>query len=194
MFLMIKRYVNDYLSLNLADYDNIGIDFEISKFLLIVLAGLCVSFFVLDWHRGYMLLAVKKLFRHGALDENSAKTLAELGIERSLSVKWALSSDTRLSKIMKRVGAPEYTYEEYVALMKERKKQKKKTADERPDFVNDRFYINPKRLDEARAIEQSYSSSFLKTLLFCLMFAIIFVGITLIMPELLSLINSSIIK
>ena len=194
MFLMIKRYVNDYLSLNLADYDNIGIDFEISKFLLIVLAGLCVSFFVLDWHRGYMLLAVKKLFRHGALDENSAKTLAELGIERSLSVKWALSSDTRLSKIMKRVGAPEYTYEEYVALMKERKKQKKKTADERPDFVNDRFYINPKRLDEARAIEQSYSSSFVKTLLFCLMFAIIFVGITLIMPELLSLINSSIIK
>ena len=194
MFLMIKRYVNDYLSLNLADYDNIGIDFEISKFLLIVLAGLCVSFFVLDWHRGYMLLAVKKLFRHGALDENSAKTLAELGIERSLSVKWALSSDTRLSKIMKRVGAPEYTYEEYVALMKERKKQKKKTADERPDFDNDRFYINPKRLDEARAIEQSYSSSFVKTLLFCLMFAIIFVGITLIMPELLSLINSSIIK
>ena len=191
---MIKRYVNDYLSLNLADYDNIGIDFEISKFLLIVLAGLCVSFFVLDWHRGYMLLAVKKLFRHGALDENSAKTLAELGIERSLSVKWALSSDTRLSKIMKRVGAPEYTYEEYVALMKERKKQKKKTADERPDFDNDRFYINPKRLDEARAIEQSYSSSFVKTLLFCLMFAIIFVGITLIMPELLSLINSSIIK
>ena len=49
---MIKKYINDYLSVNLADYENIGVNFEISKFLLIVLIGLCISFFVIDWHRG----------------------------------------------------------------------------------------------------------------------------------------------
>ena len=122
---MIKKYINDYLSVNLADYENIGVNFEISKFLLIVLVGLCISFFVIDWHRGYMLLAVKKLFRHEAVDEASAKTLGELGLERSFSVRWALSRDTRLSKIVRRVGAVDYTYEEYIELMKQRKKNKK---------------------------------------------------------------------
>ncbi len=191
---MIKKYINDYLSLNLSDYENIGVDFEISKFLLIVLVGLCISFFVIDWHRGYMLLAVKKLFRHEALDEQSAKTLGELGIDKSRSVKWALSHDTRLSKIVKRVGEVEYTYEEYIALSKKLKKEKKKMAPDTPDFAVARFYVNPQRLSEARDIEQNYSSSLIKTAVFSFMFVIIFVGLTLLMPELLSFINSSIIK
>lgn len=205
---MIKKYINDYLSVNLADYENIGVNFEISKFLLIALVGLCISFFVIDWHRGYMLLAVKKLFRHEAIDEASAKTLGELGLDRSFSVKWALSRDTRLSKIVRRVGAVDYTYEEYIELMKQRKKNKKTFSlgeksvgepqstepDAKPDFAVARFYLNPKRIDEARDIEQNYSSSVIKTSVFCLMFIIIFVGITLIMPQLLSFINSSIVK
>ena len=203
---MIKKYINDYLSLNLADYDNIGIDFEISKFLLAVLVGLCISFFVIDWHRGYMLLAVKKLFRHGALDEASAKTLGELGLDRSFSVKWALSHETRLAKIVKRVGEIEYTYEEYIELEKQKKRKNKAklandgaegaalTQSDKPDFKTARFYLNSNRIDQAREIEQNYSSSVIKTSVFCLMFVIIFVGITLIMPELLSFINSSIVK
>ena len=205
---MIKKYINDYLSVNLADYENIGVNFEISKFLLIVLIGLCISFFVIDWHRGYMLLAVKKLFRHEALDEASAKTLGELGLDRSFSVRWALSHETRLSKIVKRVGEPEYTYEEYVELEKSLKNRKKnkaeaaknadevgtRTQSEKWDFATARFYVNPKRISEAREIEQNYSASVIKTSLFSLMFVIIFVGITLIMPELLSFINSSIVK
>lgn len=205
---MIKKYINDYLSVNLADYENIGVNFEISKFLLIVLIGLCISFFVIDWHRGYMLLTVKKLFRHEALDEASAKTLGELGLDRSFSVRWALSHETRLSKIVKRVGEIEYTYEEYVELEKSLKNRKKNKAEaaknadevdtrtqgEKWDFATARFYVNPKRISEAREIEQNYSASVIKTSLFSLMFVIIFVGITLIMPELLSFINSSIVK
>ena len=191
---MLQRYIDDFLSVNLADYDNIGIDFEISKFILLVFVGLCIAFFITDWHRGYMLLAVKKLFRHEALDENSAKTLSELGIEGSLSIKWALSHETRLSKIVKRVGAPEYTYEEYVALMKEQKKNPRAAKKERLDFEKERFYINPNQIKIAKDIEQNYSSSVVKTLLLCFMFAIIFVGVTLIMHDFLSFINSSIIK
>ena len=191
---MLQRYIDDFLSVNLADYDNIGIDFEISKFILLVLVGLCISFFVINWHRGYMLLAIKKLFRHEALDENSAKTLSELGIDKSYSVKWALSSDTLLSKLVKRVGAPEYTYEEYVALMKAQKKSKKKPESNRPDFTTARFYLNPARLDVSRDIAENYSSSVIKTALLCLLVTIFTVGITLIMPLILSFINSSIIK
>lgn len=191
---MIKKYIEDYLSVNLADYENIGIDLEISKLLLLVLVGLCISFFVIDWHRGYMLLAMKKLFRHEALDEASAKTLEELGLSRSRSVKWALTHETRLSKIVKWVGKPEYTYEEYVELMKQKRKNREKEETERPDLATAKFYICTERLDEAREIEQNYSSSVVKTALFSLMFVIIFVGITLIMPELLSFINSIIVK
>ena len=141
-----------------------------------------------------MNLAVKRLFRHEALSQDSAKTLVELGIEGSFSVKWALSHDTRLSKLVKRVGAPEYTYEEYVELMKKKRKNPKAAKEERLDFTKERFYINPEKIAIARDIEANYSSSVIKTALFCLMFAIIFVGITLIMPDLLSFINSSIIK
>ena len=188
---MLKTYFEDYRSVNLADYENIGVDFEISKFLLIVLLALCVSFFVIDWHRGYMLLAVKKLFRHEAVSPESAKTLKELGLDGSKSVKWALSTDTRLSKIVSYVGKPQYTYEEYMALVKERKKSSQKFEEEKPNLNEARFYITERYMDEAKGIEQNYSSSFIKTTLFSLMFIIIFVGITLIMPELLYFINSS---
>ena len=190
---MIKTYIEDYLSLNLKDYENIGIDLEISKLMIFVLIGLCISFFVIDWHRGYMQLAIKKLFRHEAVSEESAKTLSELGLSRSWSVKWALTHDTRLSKIVKRVGAPEYTYEEYMALMKaerERKKRGEKPKKEKVDLNHARFYISEKWRDEAKNIAENYSSSVVKTALFSLMFIIIFVCITLVMPEILHFINS----
>ena len=189
---MLKSYFEDYLSVNLADYENIGVDFEISKFLLIILAALCISFFVIDWHRGYMLLAVKKLFRHGATSEEGAKTLKELGLDRSKSVKWALLTDTRLSKIMSWVGKPQYTYEEYVALRKEKRESGERFVDERPDLNTARFYISERYMGEAKNIAENYSSSFIKTVFFSLMFVIIFVCLTLIMPELLSFINATI--
>lgn len=188
--MIIKSYIENYLSVNLADYENIGIDLEISKLLLLILIGLCISFFVIDWHRGYMLTAIKKLFRHEALDEESAKTLSELGLDRSWSVKWALSHDTRLSKIVKVAGAVEYTYEEYVALMKEKKKRHEKEELDKPDLSTAKFYISSKKLDEARDIQQNYSPSVIKTSLFSLMFIIIFVAITIIMPDILTFINS----
>ena len=187
---MLKKYFEDYLSVNLADYENIGINLEISKLLILVLVGLCISFFVIDWHRGYMQLAVKKLFRHEAESEDSAKTLDELGLSKSRSVKWALSHDTRLSKIVKRVGAPEYTYEEYVALMQQKKKSGEPLWDEKIDFSAAKFYIDQRRVTEARGIAENYTSSPLKTALFSLLFIIIFISLTLIMLDVLFFINS----
>ena len=77
-------------------------DFEISKFLLIILAALCISFFVIDWHRGYMLLAVKKLFRHGATSEEGAKTLKELGDKIATGTK---DIGTKIATSTKDIGS-----------------------------------------------------------------------------------------
>ena len=180
---MLKRYIEDYLSVNLSDYPNIDIDFKISQFLLVVMGVLVVSFFVINWHRGYMSLAVKQMIRHEALDEEGAKTLAELRLDGSFAVKRALSGNTRLAKIVERLGAPKYTYEEYMKLSKEERSAML------PDFASDKFFIPKTKMDEARNVCDNYSASLPKTIAMAVLLVIIFVGLTLAMPTLLSLVN-----
>ena len=182
-FFMIKRYIEDYLSVNLSDYPNINIDLPISQILLIIMGVLVVSFFVINWHRGYMTLAVKQLIRHEALNEEGAKTLAELGLDKSFSVKRALSGNTRLSKIVERKDAPKYTYEEYIKLSKEQREALL------PDFEKDKFYIPKGNMDEAHNVYENYSASMPKTIALSVLLVLIFVGLTLAMPTALSLIN-----
>ena len=180
---MIKKYIEDYLLVNLSDYPNINVDFPISQLLLGVLLVLVASFFIINWPRGYMSLAVKQMIRHEALDEDNAKTLSELGLDKSFSVKRALTGDTRLSKIIKRLGAPEYTYEEYIKLTKEEK------ASMLPNFATDRFFIPKSKMDDARNVYENYSASLPTTIAFSALLTIFFVGLTLAMPTALSLIN-----
>lgn len=180
----IKELYEKYLLLNLKDFPNIGIDLEINKILLALTLGLIVAALLINYHRSYMHLTVKKLLRHSAIDEKSAKTLSELGIS-SGAVRLALSRTGQLTKIVRRVGEPTYTYEEYVAKTKTRGYKEGKI-----NFDEAQFYIDENHLDRARQINEAGDTSIFKSILFCLLILTVSGCIFLLMPEILTGVNN----
>lgn len=183
---MFAKLLYDFFFLNLKDYPNIGIDFEINVFLLVLTLALCVSFFFVNHHRSMMQTIVKQLTRHEATDEDSAKTLTELGLGRAFVLKWALSRPGLLTRIIGRVGEKSYTYEEYVALSK----KKGGLKEEKIDFNEARFYIRESGAERAKLILENYGTSLPRAILYCVLFLVLYVCIALSMPEILSLIDS----
>jgi hypothetical protein len=184
---MTGNFFNNFFWLNLKDYDNIKIDFPINAFLLFLAVAIAVASVIITLYRGGLQKLIKQLTRYLAKDEKNARTLAELGLEKSFIVKLALSREGRLTRLVGRVGETVLTYEEALALSKEKKKSKP----ERIDFETARFYIRPERGDEAKNIIENYSASMFRTALYCVLVFALYVCIALLMPEILNFINSS---
>ncbi len=202
-------FYKNYISLNLKDYKNIGIDLEIGKILLAFTIGLLIATVFISIERNMMTALIKKLSRHEATDENTAKTLSELGFTgfSGFVCRYLLKSSGRLKRLIKRVGEPEYTYEEYVALTSKKKKpaktangQKSVTEEdgknnllnEKIDFATARFYLADKKSNETMNIMEAKNSSLLNTVLFCVLIVAVYVCLTLVLPEILTLINNSV--
>ena len=177
--------VKEYLSVNLNEYENIGINFEINKFLLLCAAALCVAAFYVSYKHSIIVNTIKQLIRHNATDEESAKTLSELGLADSGGIRKAIFSSTRLRKMITVIGEVRPTYEEYVAAQKE----KKKIATADPLAV--RIYIPAEAMDRAKHVYNTYNTSLVRTLLACVMFIAFAVCLIFIMPELLVFINGA---
>ena len=181
--LLLKEIYEKYFLLNLNDYPNIGINLEINKLVLALTLGAIIASLLINYHRSYTYLSVKRMLRLGALNEKSAKTLDELGINKA-SVRLALSRSGQLTKMIRRVGEPAYSYEEYVKKMKS-----KAGTDEKINFDTAQFYLDESQLDRARRIGEAGNPSLLRSILFALLLFTIGVCLFLLMPEILTFIN-----
>ncbi len=180
----LYEFYNKYLSINLNDYSNIGIDLEISKILFCFLVGLIIVTVIINYRRASMILIIKKLLRHEVLSEDKAKTLSELDAD-NFGTRLSLRSDKRLLQVVKRAGEKQYTYEEYSALIKS-----KDFKEEKINFDEAKFYLNESTLDDAKKIVDVPAPSVVNTILFCVLLVAIYICIILIIPELLNLINN----
>ena len=178
--------IKEYLSLNLKDFENIGIDFEINKFLVLVGLSLCIASFIISRRRALLCEMIKQLFRHGATSEEGAKTLGDLGLLGSRGIRRALISDSQMRKLVNFVGERNLSYEEYIALSRE----KKKTFDV-PDFNTARFFVPEKSLDRAKHVYNTYSTSLIHTVLLCLLCISVTVCLIMLSPSIVALVNSS---
>ena len=199
---MFGYFFENYFSVNLKDYNNIGIDLPINKVLMAVFLSMCAVCIVIHVHKRNMYRLLKQMSRHCCFDENGAKTLKELGLADNLFIKKSLSSDTSIiNKIVRRVGKVTLTYEEYAEAEKRAKinkrmkiKEENSPIDEKVDFETARFYIpDEKQLFAKRTLENS-NVSLLHTLLFCLLVIVVYICLAFLMPSLLSWINGIIIK
>ncbi len=182
---MWEVFINDYLLLNFKDYIDPGIDFPINIFLLSIAVGLCIASVLITFHRRYTAALIKQLMRHEALDEASAKTLKEIRIEPTFFIRAALNRKSgQLADLIKCVGATSYSYEEYVKLQKT-----KGFKEEKINFDEAKFYINAENLPRARRINEQGIPSYFQTILGCLLILIIFISVTLFMPEILELLT-----
>ena len=181
---MIKRYVENFFLVNTNEYKNIGFDLYVNLILLAITLGMCVAIFCLWYKRAAMSLLIKQLLRHEAFDEASAKSLKELSLSDSGAVRRMLLKDGQIRKMVRRVGEKRYTYEEYVALQKE-----KKRIDEAFDVDKGLFYVEKEEINRARSFYERFSGSVVRAVGFSVFLLIIFVCISLIVPEILAVID-----
>ena len=177
-------YIEKAFLVNFADYANLGFNLPINIVLLVFFAGMCIGLVALDFSRKYMRLPVRQLLRHEAVGKEKAVTLSKVGLGNSRIVRFFLLGSGHLTRIVKRVGSTEYTYEEYVALQKQKKLKREKI-----DFTTAEFYIAPEMLDRANSINNNYRTSAVKTALACLFLAALYICLMLAMPELLNLLD-----
>ncbi len=206
----IKKWFADfyenYISINLNDYPNIGVNLEIVKILLISAVALCFVLCFMDYHKKNMYILVKQLMRHEARDEESAKTIEELGLGNNKAIKRALANSGQMKSLVAEVGEVKMSYEEYIAAEKQTKEERKAKRAEakalRRDGIKEektvleektetsRFYIKPEGAARASKIYNSAEISPLRTALLCVLTVAVTVCIVLVMPELLSWVNS----
>lgn len=181
MFEVLKKCFD----INLNDYENIKFDLEINKVILGAFVVLMVGIVYLSFYRGSIRVVIIQLMRHNADSEENAKTLGELGFDKSRIVKRLLSRDNILTKTVARVGEKKYDYEEYKSLSKEEKRESEKI-----DFSEAKFYIGEDNKDRAMNIVDRYVTSIPRTIASCVFIAIVCVSVIACMPEILNLINN----
>ena len=176
----MKEFYTQFFLINLKDYYNLGIDLRINILLLVTLPIVLLLWIAFHLVRSNTFLVVKRLSRRGAASAESAKTLRELGLFDKRILKLMLSGDGQITKIVKRVGAPEYSYEEYNALSKKDKKG------EKIDFETAAFYLNTDEQARIDKIQNRYDVRPHHTALMCAFIVVVFVCAMLLMPEILT--------
>ena len=94
------NFDKNYLSLNLNEYENIGMNLPIVKLLLAVAVAFIVAIIIINYSKRNLYLMVKQLMRHGAMGEESAKTLSELKLNEIRGIKRALVNSSQMKSIV----------------------------------------------------------------------------------------------
>lgn len=178
-----------YFEINLDNYKNINFSLEINKVILGAYIVMVIGIIYLSVFRKNTRLMVMQLTRHGAKNEDSAKTLKELRLADSRGVKKLLAKNNLLTKTVARVGAQQYDYETYVAMSKKERK-----AAEKIDFDTARFYIKEEETNRAGFIIERYDVTVTKTVLSCLLVAIICGILIVCMPSILDTVDGWLTK
>lgn len=176
-------FYKEYFLINLKDYKNIGFDLEIVKLLFIVAIAAVVAIIAINYIRYTRRILVKKLMRREALTEDSAVTLDEIELNHA-RYRRALDPYKKLSDIIGRVGEKEYTYDEYVELLKD------ENFSDEIDFKTARFYIRADEIDQANKINESSDALVLHTVMECAFIIAVFACLIFLMPSILEAINT----
>ena len=179
------KYLKELLSLNVNDYITDGPDVKINLIILAITLGICIGTVVMGIYKHNTVLILKQLIRHEAVGEEKAKTLKELRLSDKRLLKYFLSRKGQITLMIGRVGEKQYTYDELVALQKE-----KGYKEEKIDFEGAAFYIRTEKQDKAKHVYENENTSPISILLYCVMFIAIFVILALLMPAILGLIES----
>ena len=177
-------FFDKYFNVNLSDYPAFGFNFNVSLLVFGLFIGICAAIILISHLKSTSALVLRQLLRHEAKSEDSAKTLADLGLADNKSAKRALVSDKTLRRLVTLVGESRPSYEEYTAMTKEEQASFDRRGD--IDFDSALFYIAEDNRERAtRAVHSDTSSPFNAALLCVLMLGAYFM-LSLALPSLLS--------
>ena len=170
------EFLKTCFSINLNEYENIGIDLEINKVLVIGFAAFIVGIILYNAYRRNINLVLSQLIRHGARSEESAKTLKELRLNGMSAIKRMLTKDNLLTKFVARV---------------DRETETKDVATEVSiDFTTAKFYIKADKYLIAESMSTRRDSSLMNTVIACVFSVIVCLCIVACMPGILNIINA----
>ena len=161
------------MAINLKDYSNIGIDFYISHWLLLIFLVATLGILLAYFRKSCSLNLINELLDLDAVDEPCAENINNLSI-RGISYKLAMSA-RKASRLVSTTKIVETVEDE----------QGKKTKNK-----SKMIYIREKRYNEALEFAESTSPTFGKSLLFILLMTSIYICIIFALPELLMFINN----
>lgn len=180
------KFIKDFVSLNFSQYDNFGFAFPIGFFITALLCAMCVAAFVLNYSCRCETALLKQLIRHGATDEDKAKTLQQLRLSGSRYIKHMLSRGSgRVCATVSRAGYTPPSYEDYVAASKKRGYKAEKI-----DFDTARFYLNGDNLKKAEGYVNTAHSELWRPIITAAVIICIFALLVAFLPDALALINS----
>ena len=177
-------FIKDFLLLDLNQFENFGIYFPIGAVFSLMALAFSVAVFISNYHKRYTTQLLRQLIRHKAFDEDSAKTLNALRVDKLLGLKSALTRNGQLTYMVRRVGETKQTYEEYVAMSKKRGHK-----DEKIDFDDARFHIDPQRIDRAKRLVETTNAEWWRPAIMALVIIAIWVVAALFLPDLLEALN-----
>ncbi len=180
------KFIKDFFLLDLSQFENIAIYLPIGVIFTSLALALCVAVFIINYHKRYTTQLLTQLIRHEALDEQGAKTLGALRLDKLFGLKSALSRKGQLTYMVRRVGETQQTYEEYLAVSK-----KRGYKEEKINFDEARFYIDPERADRAKRLVETTNTEWWRPTLMAVFIIAIWVIMALSLPELLEWLNEA---
>ena len=151
----IWDYIREtYLEVDFGSYKNFTVTTQgvtLSQIIIGILFGCMLASFVVVYQRTYLGRMVRALLKAEAQDEDSARTLAELGLAHSGLIKYTLRSRTSaLRKVVRYVGEERDDEEDDPTRVSRNGKKAPKMTDV-IDYENARFYI-PEHLSAHAAV------------------------------------------
>lgn len=169
----MPEFYEEHLSLNLADYPNIGINFYISRWLLFVFLIITVGALINHYRKSCSLFLLGELMTKNAVGEGSGISTQDL-ITKGMALKLALS----YKKVSRLLGSTRVKDNDDKAQSEKKNKKKIKL-----------IYIKEKRLEDAKEVAELTCPTLGRSLLFLLLMLSIYVCIIFALPELLMFIN-----
>lgn len=174
------EFLKTCFSINLNEYENIGIDLEINKILAIAFTAFAVGIVLYNAYRRTIITTLSQLIRHGAKGVDTAKTLKELGLDGVNRVRRMLLGDNLLTKMVARVDSDGEKTES----------EKAEGGYVTVDFTTARFYIKEEKYLFAESMSTRRDSTVINTVIACAFTVIVGICIISCMPCILNMINT----
>jgi hypothetical protein len=175
-----------YAFLNFKDYKNLGFNLPIGLILIFLAIAFPIMVFFINNKKNTTCFAMKQLVRHEAFSEESAKNLTTLRLFNNKLFKKMLLSGGQIASIIKIVGYEKPSYEEYLKAKKEKKKLSK------INFSEIKIFISEEKKEEAETIAEAEITPIWKPIVISVAGIAILALLFIFMPEILTLLNSSI--
>ena len=167
-----------YFEVDFGSYRNFdisGYSGTLSQVIFAVMLGIIFASIVVVYERRHLGAVVRALLASEAQDEESAKTLAELGFRADGAVKHALRRrDSTLRKLIRYVGEAEE--DELPDEITGKTAKKRLILTEMLDFSTTRFYI-PTALRDRAAIRYNEKGSDVRTLVLTVLICLVGSGL-----------------